>query len=63
MKLNINLNQQDIKIAISEYIKNHRGLDVSTNDVGFNIEKQCVGYGMGEHMETVFSGATVHIND
>lgn len=63
MKLNITLNQHDIKVAITEYIKNHKGMDISEKDVSFNIEKQCVGYGMGEHMETVFSGATVHINE
>lgn len=56
------LSEENIKDIIAMYFKK-QGYNTSINDVKLNIGTRCVGYGMSEHDETYFDGATVTCED
>ena len=56
--ITINLSADDIRQIISEYLVND-GYDIAPNDIEFEVNEECHGYGMAEHYELVFKGCSV----
>lgn len=56
------LSEEKVKDIIAMYFKK-QGYNISMNDVRLDVGTRCVGYGLMEHEETYFKGATVTCKD
>lgn len=56
--ITINLSSDDVRQIISDYLTKD-GYSVNSDDIEFDIEEECHGYGAGEHYEYVFEGCSV----
>lgn len=59
--ITIHLTEDDVKEIISEWIRSHEGLNVTSDDVILRVGTECRGYGMAEHDVTVFKGCDVEV--
>lgn len=60
-KMTIELSKDDVKQIIKEYLEKD-GYTV-VGDINIDVSEQCVGYGMQEHDEVVFKGASALVRE
>ena len=53
------LNEEFLKMIVSDYMEKNEGVTVDQKNVHFKIGRRSVGYGMSEHEELVFIGCDV----
>lgn len=53
------LNEEFLKMIVSDYMENNEGVTVDPKNVHFKVGRRSAGYGMSEHEELVFIGCDV----
>lgn len=53
------LNEEFLKMIVSDYMEKNEGVTVNSKNVRFKVGRKVVGYGMDEHEELVFIGCDV----
>lgn len=60
-KMTIELSKDDVKQIIKEYLEKD-GYTV-VGDISIDVGEECVGYGMQEHNQVVFKGASALVQE
>lgn len=59
VKKEIFLNEEFLKMVVSDYMDKNEGIKVYTKNIHFKVGRRSVGYGTDEHEELMFIGCDV----